>query len=270
MFEKYRQKFRREILKRDVRHLREIIRRYNLDLYIADIDKVLFKIDSNDNLMHLLRERTYLDGKISTIVKNQLSVGEVAIDVGANFGLVSSLLSRKYNKVYAFEPEEENLERMRDLFKQNYIRNVEVIPLAASDKSGELTFFVADATSHHSLGLSHESQSIEKTVKVNAITLDEFCDKNSIDQVDLLKVDVEGFEKEVLDGAKGLLENRKIKQVVFEISIGVVERLGRDPLEVPRVLSQFGFIIYDHKGEKQTLDQLSKSFLDQDLFARLD
>lgn len=269
LLEKYKKKFARELLKRDVKHLRRIISRYDLTLYMKDTNDLLFGFEGGDNLMHLLREKNYLDGKVSGIVDQLLPAGRVAIDVGANFGLVSSLLSRKFETVFAFEPDAKNIRRMQDLFQKNRLDNIEIVPRAAAEKTGPLRLFIAEATSHHSLGLSHESQNIDSTIEIEAVSLDDFCRDRRIERIDVLKVDVEGFEKEVLLGAKEMLRDKRIKNIIFEISVGVMQRLGRDPYEVPRLLSEYGYSIRSHQGEKLSMTELSQRLLDQDLLASL-
>jgi hypothetical protein len=55
-------------------------------------------------------------------------------------------------------------------------------------------------------------------ITVKVLTLDSFCEQRSIEKIDLLKVDVEGFEIEVFKGAKRMLENKNIQIIAFEIS----------------------------------------------------
>jgi len=55
--------------------------------------------------------------------------------------------------------------------------------------------------------------------EVNTSTLDDFCLKNKIENIDLLKIDTEGHEKEVLQGASSLLLNKKIKYILIEFHL---------------------------------------------------
>lgn len=58
---------------------------------------------------------------------------------------------------------------------------------------------------------------IYRKTEVRVLTLDKYCKNLSIDEIDFLKIDVEGFEKEVLKGAKKLLVNKKIKYIQLEL-----------------------------------------------------
>ena len=61
--------------------------------------------------------------------------------------------------------------------------------------------------------------SIETELKVEGITIDQYCLKNNIEQIDILKIDVQGNELKVLEGAKRMLTNNRIKLIFLEISI---------------------------------------------------
>ena len=57
----------------------------------------------------------------------------------------------------------------------------------------------------------------EKKINVDVITLDDFCQKNKISNIDLLKIDTQGYEEFVLEGAQNLLKENKIKIIKLEM-----------------------------------------------------
>ena len=61
--------------------------------------------------------------------------------------------------------------------------------------------------------------SIETESKVETVTIDQYCQKNSIEEIDLLKIDVQGNEIKVLKGAERMLAKNKIKLIFTEISV---------------------------------------------------
>lgn len=64
--------------------------------------------------------------------------------------------------------------------------------------------------------LKNEGQEIAK-LNVNTNTIDTYCNENNIEYIDFIKIDVEGAEKIVLDGANNMLRNNKIKMGLFEV-----------------------------------------------------
>ena len=240
-----------ETIKRDARAFARIMNKYGLDLYLKDSLNILFKIEAKDNLRHLFVKHNYLDGSIIPILRKlseSFKKFDTCIDVGANFGLVSVYLSQLSDRVIAFEPEPTNLYRLKKILEANHCSNITVIPQAVSDKCGIICLFIADASSHHSLGLAHSNQNINRKMDVETTTLDKFCADNNISKISVLKIDVEGFELEVVEGARNLLSNKLIDYLIFEISIGVMDRLNRSPKAILDFLSYHKYGIYDSDG----------------------
>jgi FkbM family methyltransferase len=125
----------------------------------------------------------------------------VVYDVGANVGfytlLASACVGRK-GKVLAFEPFDENLMYLERHLRMNQCGNVQVFDLAVSDRSGKLRF--ERGTSRETGRLSDEGD-----LEVSAVSLDDVAYEVNNPRPDLIKLDVEGAELQVLDGAKRLL-----------------------------------------------------------------
>lgn len=123
-----------------------------------------------------------------------------AVDVGANKGVYTYFLARCCRYVYAFEP---NPKIFRILRRGTaWARNVTVSPVALSNRSGAGILRVP----HHRGGFSNQGGSLS-AVKVpdnyKAVRIEMAClDDLDIDDVGFLKIDVEGFEQEVLEGAR--------------------------------------------------------------------
>jgi predicted O-methyltransferase YrrM len=134
MLQKYIKKFKRELLKRDAKAFSNIIKKYDLNIFLNDTENTLFKIEHFDNFKTLLVEKNYLDGNIINLIKklNQNNKHDICIDIGANFGLVSVLLAHNSSQVYAFEPEPSNIKRMEEIISTNKIENIEIINKAVS------------------------------------------------------------------------------------------------------------------------------------------
>ena len=138
----------------------------------------------------------------------------IFLDVGANVGKYSVIIGnqlRENGKVFAFEPEPSNLKALKRNLELNRLTNVNIIPLACSDKKDRLKLYLNEKNSGgHSL--------IEKQtsfIEVDVDTLDNRIEKQKIKKVDMIKIDVEGAEADVLKGAKKILK-RYHPRVIFE------------------------------------------------------
>lgn len=87
------------------------------------------------------------------------------------------------------------------------------------------------------------------TGKVGCITIDEFCSDLSIERIDLLKIDVEGAELDVLNGAEKMLSDRKIYFLQVEYG-GTYPDAGITGLQVIQYLNELGYKVYELVGGK--------------------
>jgi FkbM family methyltransferase len=140
--------------------------------------------------------------------------GERAVDVGANVGVMTSLLSKRVGaagRVTSFEPHPALLRQLQRNVARWGARPIEVFGQAVSSRRGQVYleegdwFAVNEGTSSvHPLPLPH-------ALPVPAIRLDDVLDGCAV-----LKLDVEGHELEVLLGAEKLLRSGRVRDIVFE------------------------------------------------------
>lgn len=132
-----------------------------------------------------------------------LKPGSTFFDIGANVGLHSYYVTRKHPdvRVFSFEPLPSNAEYIRETLKINQFSNIEVIEKAMSSRNGEAFFNMSD---NNSKGMLSQATT-ELTVKT--ISLDNYVIENK-NYPDLIKIDVEGAESIVLEGARKLMQER--------------------------------------------------------------
>lgn len=144
--------------------------------------------------------------KVSLKVWSELAKeSNYIFDVGANTG-VYSLLAKCINpeaKVFAFEPVDRIYEKLNDNIKLNNY-DIKISNNAVSNKNGESVFYDHDTihTTTASLKNTATGENDSKVIakKITLTTLDSFMESNSIQGIDLIKIDVETFEVEVLEG----------------------------------------------------------------------
>jgi len=126
--------------------------------------------------------------------------GDVLLDIGANFGYYSVVLAshlKKKCEIHAFEPNPCTLKLLRHHVEINGLMDViHIHDLALGDNPGTASL----ATKALNSGGTHVVPFNESSTCVQVTTLDDFCDHQGLTRLDLIKIDVEGFEERVLRG----------------------------------------------------------------------
>lgn len=185
--------------------------------------------------------------------------GVVVFDIGAHFGesvaYIRNLLPQ--SEIYSFEPDPDSF----GILSAENIPGVYYFNLALSDNDGEAVFYRnrishtnsllrVNAHSQDSIALSREreknAESVLEGVNVEITVptqkLDTFCHAHKIDHIDLLKIDVQGAERAVLQGAADILERTKV--IVLEISFFDYYEKSSSFLDVESLLLPFGFRLF--------------------------
>ncbi len=190
-------------------------------------------------------EKSHLDVFFSLIHMN-----DTVIDVGANIGIYSMLASTKVaasGNVFAFEPSEWARERLEKNLVLNNVHNVTIIPKGVSNKSGKIDFYICEDDAYNSIGNVPMKPVIKKEV-IDVITLDDFCTEQGITKVDILKIDTEGADYLVLQGATTILNsnsppilfcevNKNIKEgfnFTLEVYLNFFNKHGYDVFEIDK------------------------------------
>lgn len=183
-----------------------------------------------------IRERAWREKrkgeKEIKIIPNLLVNCNRAIDIGANVGVWSYWLSKYAKQVESFEPNPKIFNALKNI----KIKNVNSYNIALSNKSGSVDLLIPKG----SKGFSNQGASLSsikvqgehKSISIEAKCLDEY---NFLD-VDFIKIDVEGHEHEVIEGAQETINKfkptmviemeEKHNQIPIEDQISSVEKLG--------------------------------------------
>jgi FkbM family methyltransferase len=145
---------------------------------------------------------------------SEVHEGDVVADVGAFIGLYSVALAKRVGptgRVFAFEPDPENFAALQAHISLNAARsNVRLIQAAAAERDTRLNFSVGGSQS----SLGHYAGGGQ--IQVESIRLDSAIREGPLD---ILKIDVEGYEEHVLKGATALLQNptRRPRLIFIEV-----------------------------------------------------
>lgn len=181
-----------------------------------------------------------------------LREGMTVFDVGANIGELTIMFSRFVGaggRVHAFEPAGACFEKLVTICGAASLRNVQLNKFALAEEEGAVVL--------HSYGedyLSWTSQALRPLesygINVGAVstevapsqTLDLYCERNCVADIDLLKVDVEGAEFQVLLGAYRMLEARRVRCITFEFGQTTFD-MNNDPDDIETYLNDLGYVL---------------------------
>ena len=187
----------------------------------------------------------------------------VVFDIGSNVGAFTFKLANKLQQIgindysiFSFDPNPYVAKRFQKNLKLNKQVNgkISFIQEAMAESVGVATFgFNSENTGTGSL----QGHGIE--VKKN--TLNQFCLENEIHHVDFIKIDVEGFEPFVFDGARKIIE-RDLPSMYIEISPKMYKRLNRSADEIFKYLFDLNYTIFvDEEKKIKKVDRHSNSEL---------
>jgi FkbM family methyltransferase len=222
--------------------LRHRARAARLDCAVLDPSGLLVPCRSDDPATRDVLLRGDLAPDVRWAVEKSARPATAAVDVGANVGLVAALMARAVGpdgRVIAVEPNPALHPRIRDLFRLNRLGNLDLHAVACGEREADLPF-AFDPDDHQKSRVAPAG-----AVTVHARPLDALLDGLDL-PVSLLKIDVEGFEPQVLAGAARTLERHR-PVLIFETGThapdqidAIRSRLAAARYEVVGVLHPWG------------------------------
>ncbi len=183
------------------------------------------------------------------------SAKDAIVDVGAHAGFFS-LYCRALNekaKIYAIEPEPENLKMLNQHLVENKILGVKVIAGALASQTEERQLILSADSHNHRLGqpVFRSGEEAEKTVTVQAFSFADFCKQNKIKKISLLKMDIEGGEYELFEGlSEADLSMVNCIILEYHTSSKLVSRLSYKQIEEKLRANGFGVQVFPSHFDK--------------------
>ena len=182
----------------------------------------------------------------------------VFFDIGSNFGSEFDFINKnlKIKKAFLIDPSR----KCYNFLKKEYSgKNLKIFNCAISDKNEKKLFHeynVLSQSSFYKLKKKHDLFKINNSYLINSFTLDQFCKKNKINKIDLIKIDTQDYDLKVLKGAKKLLKNKKISLIKIEIAFNSIYKSHSKAIEIITYLNSKGYSLINFALIKFENDRL--------------
>jgi len=240
---------------------------YNIDelskIKVEDLPSLTFKDTLNKlkqnikykylpfKLYHRIRcykYAKYRNPELKLIAKI-INKDQISIDIGANLGLFTHFMSKSSKHVFAFEPNPYPLRNLKHLVE----KNVTVLPIALGNTNGLTEIRIP----HHENGWSSNGASLASKTEEPGKIIDIQCrklDSLNLENIGLIKIDVEGFEIEVLKGARETLLKNKPAMIIENETVHT-----EDTNQLFSIMTELGYEKYicNSRGELEKIVDFS-------------
>ncbi|MCL5287187.1 MAG: FkbM family methyltransferase [Acidobacteria bacterium] len=187
-------------------------------------------------------------------VERYLQPGMTVLDIGAHHGFYTLLASRIVGgsgQVIAFEPSPRDFARLRLHLRLNFCRNARAEALALAGENGAAQFYVVEKGDTGRNGLRRAEVYAEsvREVTVREIRLDDYLDGARIERTDLVKLDAEGAELSILQGAERLLGRAPRPAMLCELRESCTRPWGYTARQVHDLVAVRGFQWFTAKAD---------------------
>jgi len=187
------------------------------------------------------------------IVKKIIKNGNIVLDLGANIGYYTLILSKlvgNEGKVYSFEPDPKNFALLKKNIEINNYQNILFTQKAISNKKGTLRLYLSTTNpgDHRIFNVGDNRNFIE----IESIRLDDWLDKLQ-DKINFIKIDIQGAEGKAIEGMTTIIQKSEKLNIITEFWPYGLIKLGTKPENFLKALTNYGFIPYEIKEQENKL-----------------
>lgn len=209
-------------------------------------------LDKNDSLrLSIAQSRNRCE---TELLSREIKQGDVVLDIGANIGYYTLLASKKvgaHGRVYAFEPDPTNFSLLRKNVALNGCENVILVNKAVAARSETLKLYLSEVNfgDHR----TYASEEARESISIECTSIDDyFRDKD--ENIDFIKMDIQGFECKALSGMQATLKMSKGTRLTAEFWPYGLTRAGDSPEELFRLLQGADFVLYEIDDKKNSIE----------------
>lgn len=243
---------------------RRLFAHANAAVEVSDFDGTLrLQLDLSEHMQRRIFWMGYYSRDVVATLKTLLRPGMQFIDIGANIGeisLVAGKLVGSSGSVISFEPVDDIAEKLERHLVWNGMDWCRVERQALSDHQGEADIFASTGNNgtkdrHAGLASLHNIDPGNRPVqRVRLNTLDAYLQDRPLDQINGIKIDIEGAELACLQGAESTLQRLK-PWLIVEVQRQTSAAAGHDQTQILALLARHGYQFY--KTGSQSLQPVS-------------
>jgi FkbM family methyltransferase len=209
------------------------------------------RVFANETLGDACVEKGYHGHNDVAILDFLLQPGSTFVDIGANIGwytvLVSKIKQDQCN-IVAFEPSTDNCQLLQENCHLNEVANVTILTQAVSDHDGVVDFYInPENCGDHSVSPQTYQRCFvpdpraAAPISVPSITLDSYFDDDSFSRVGLIKMDIQGHEPRALQGCMQRL-HQHLPPMIIEYSPAHIYAAGGSPFELLGIMDRLQYL----------------------------
>ncbi len=218
-------------------------------------EDIFIHYSSKDYIERSVWMKGEYESEVQAVFTQCVKKGDVALDIGANIGINTIRLAKLVGdngKVFSFEPVPYIISRFQENIKLNAIENVSLIPVALGSEDEELR--ISFSENEENKGATSLRNRDEEGIMIKVRCGDKLLEENSISNVNFIKIDVEGFEWEVLQGLERTIEKYR-PTLIVEWDIDYQNRADTDIDKWAKYIEMHSYELYQIK--KYYLQKLS-------------
>ena len=219
-------------------------------IVLAEVHGIKMYLDSRCTFTPGLVMTGTFDKGTTKLFGKLIKPGMVVLDIGANVGyysLFAARLAGEKGRIFSFEPAPDNFALLVRNIEVNGFKNIVPLQQAVSNKTGKGTLFLSKETDLHHLGTPDENG----TISVVTVTVDEFVKKTGC-RVDMIKIDVEGWEMAVLQGMVETIKRYPDLKVITEYFPSSIKESGFSAERFLQKLVDLGFKLHITDEDNET------------------
>ena len=154
------------------------------------------------------------------LIGREAAGSRTIVDVGANIGYNVLVFAEKAprSRIIAIEPVPETFRALNENIRRNKLGNVSAFDVGIANVNGQLPLYVSKKRNWSRFLMTEEgSGDIIDVIPSKVVTLDTLASDEGLAGIDFVRMDVEGFEVEVIEGMKGILKGRQRLKILMEM-----------------------------------------------------